>query len=99
MEATVRKIATEYVRLAVGQFNARFSPLVEGALGRLQLNLADVHFVIEGGVVVATEKESPECATFDIIGEAFDGRMIAISIEVLNDQCTYRILNVTLAVE
>lgn len=99
MQASVAKIASEYVRLAAEDFDMRWTPKVERQLKELSLDLADARNALAAGLVLETEKESPEEAMFIVDGETSEGVALRISVRVCVDRPIYSLENVALQVE
>ena len=99
MQASVAKIASEYVRLAAEDFDMRWTPKVEQQLKKLDLDLADARNALAACLVLETEKESPEAAMFVVDGETSEGVALRICVRVCVDRPIYCLENVALQVE
>ena len=84
------KVATNFVRLAVADFDMSWDGSVDVALARIGLNLADLHNALSDCEVKRSNKLEAEGVFFDVVGSTTEDISLKIRVWVNPDrQCLH----------
>lgn len=89
------KFVTEFVRLAVADFDMGWVPSVEVALDAMGLNLADLHNALSFCEVRRSNKSEADGVLLHVTGMTTDDVELQIQVWVSMDQNLYRVEKVS----
>ena len=89
------KIATDFVRVAVADFDMSWSPSVESALAAGGLDLTDLHNALTFCEVTRSNKTEAEGVFLEVVGETTENVELRILVWVNTDRSLYRVEEVS----
>jgi len=78
----VLKLATDYVRIAVANFEVGFSPSVERELCRIGMTVVDLNNALLCCQATWTNKSEAADALFEVDGETTEGHLLHVRVRV-----------------